>query len=112
MADYLTDLPSFTVRATNTLQVMLVSGEKLDFEAVSDVSVRRPDRVRTRRTGVAVNADFYYDGKTVTVFDRTTNFFTVNEAPPSIDGMLADCRICSVSKCPEPTYSIPTSTTG
>ena len=88
MADYLTGLRSFTVRATNTLQVMLVSGEKLDFEAVSDVSVRRPDGVRTRRTGVAGSADFYYDGKTVTVFDRTTKFFTVTEAPSSIDGML------------------------
>ena len=89
MAAYLTALPSFTVRATNTMQVMLVSGEKLDFEAVSDVSVRRPDRMRSRRSGVAVNVDFFYDGKTVTVFDRPTKFFTVTEVPPSLDGMVA-----------------------
>ena len=88
MAAYLTGLPSFTVRATNTLQVILVSGEKLDFEAVSEVSVRRPDRMRSRRAGVAGSADFFYDGRTVTIFDRGTKFFTVNQAPPSIDGML------------------------
>ena len=88
MSAYLTALPSFTVRATNTLQVMLVSGERLDFEAVSDVSVRRPDRMRSRRSGVAGSADFFYNGKTVTIFDRGTKFFTVNPAPPSIDGML------------------------
>ena len=88
MAAYLTALPSFTVRATNTLQVMLVSGEKLDFEAVSDVSVRRPDRMRSHRAGVVGSADFFYDGKTVTVLDRATKFFTVNQAPPSIDSML------------------------
>ena len=89
MAAYLTALPSFTVHATNTLQVILVSGEKLDFEAVSDVSVRRPDRMRSLRSGVAVNVDFFYDGKTVTVFDRPTKFFTVTEVPPSLDGMVA-----------------------
>ena len=88
MADYLTALPSFTVRATNTMQVMLVSGEKLDFVADSEVSVRRPDRMRSRRAGVAGSADFFYDGKAVTLFDRTTKFFTVNQAPPSIDHML------------------------
>src|SRR5262245_16275369 len=63
MAAYLTGLSAFTVRATNSLQVILLTGEKLDFEAVSDVTVRRPDRVRTRRSGVAGSGDFFYDGK-------------------------------------------------
>ena len=88
MGAYLTALPSFTVRATNTLQVMLVSGEKLDFEAVSEVSVRRPDRMRSHRAGVVGSADFFYDGKTVTVFDKTTKFFTVSQAPRSLDSLL------------------------
>ncbi len=88
MTAYLTGLPAFTVSATNTMQVILTSGQKLDFEAVSSVTVRRPDRIRTRREGVAVNADFYYDGKTVTVFDRTTKFYTQNDAPPTIDELL------------------------
>ena len=88
MAAYLTALPGFTLRATNTLQVMLVSGEKLDFEAVSDVSVRRPDRLRSHRAGVVGSADFFYDGKSVTVFDLGTKFFTVSQAPRSLDSLL------------------------
>ena len=88
MAAYLRALPSFTVHATNTLQVMLVTGEKLDFEAVSEVSVRRPDRMRSRRTGVVGSADFFYDGKTATIFDTATKFFTVNPVPSSIESML------------------------
>ncbi len=88
MGAYLAALPSFTLRATNTLQVMLVSGEKLDFEAVSEVSVRRPDRMRSHRAGVVGSADFFYDGKTVTVFDLATKFFTVSQAPRSLDSLL------------------------
>src|SRR5262245_25414793 len=90
MGAYLTALPGFTVRATNRLQVMLVSGERLDFEAVSEVSVRRPDRMRSHRTGVVGSADLFYDGKTVTVFDRSTKFFTVSQAPPSLDRLLPE----------------------
>ena len=88
MGAYLTALPSFTVRATNTLQVILVSGEKLDFEAVSEVSVRRPDRMRSHRAGVVGSADFFYNGRTVTVFDKGTKFFTVSQAPLSLDSLL------------------------
>ncbi len=86
MCDYVRGLQSFTVQALNTLEVILVDGEKLAFESVADVTVQRP-RIRSHRVGVD-EAEFLYDGKTLTVYSKKGNFYASQPAPPTLDAAM------------------------
>lgn len=90
MCDYLGRLPAFTVTATNTMEVVALNGQKLNFEATSDVTVLRPNRVRSRRVGVIDEADFYYDGSTMTLYieDGEQRFYGSREVPDDLDEAL------------------------
>jgi len=90
MFDYLGGLPAFTVTATNTMEVIALNGQKLNFEATSEVAVQRPNRVRSRRVGVLDEADFYYDGATMTlhVQDGDMDFYGSRAMPDDLDAAL------------------------
>ena len=92
MSDYLGGTKAFSVRASFRQEVVLVTGQKLEYESWSQVSVRRPDRLRTSRHGVLENIEFYYDGKTATLFRKEANFYAVEPVPPTVDGMFDAMR--------------------
>ncbi|HSN54149.1 MAG TPA: DUF2092 domain-containing protein [Candidatus Sulfomarinibacteraceae bacterium] len=90
MTDYLGSLQAFTVEARNSMEVVLVDGQKLDYEAASRVWVERPNRVRSQRTGVVDEADFFYDGSSMTLHVREgeVDFYGVAEMPDNLDEAL------------------------
>ena len=94
MFDYLDSLPAFTVEAKNTEEIVLVNGQKLSFEAVSHVTVERPNRVRSRRIGVLDEVDFYYDGTAITlsVQDGDLDYYATAPMPNDLDGALDALR--------------------
>ena len=57
----------FSVSTRNTLEAVLVSGQKLQFDHAAALSVRRPDRLRAERRGDLVDQVFYYGGKSLTL---------------------------------------------
>src|SRR5208282_2592231 len=82
MSDYLGSARAFTVRVSFSQEVVLLTGQKIEYESWSHLSLRRPNRFRAVRHGVLENLDFYYDGKTMTLFQRGPNFYAVEPAPP------------------------------
>jgi hypothetical protein len=94
MFDYLGSLPAFTVEAKNTEEIILVNGQKLDFEASSHVTVQRPNRLRSRRIGVLDEVDFYYDGAAITlrVKDGDVDYYATAPMPNDLDGALDAIR--------------------
>lgn len=90
MCDHLGSLPAFTVTARNTMEVVALNGQKLNFEATSAVTVARPNRVRSRRTGVLDETDFYYDGSRVTLYVRDGDmvFYGSRDMPDDLDDAL------------------------
>jgi hypothetical protein len=55
MTDYLGSLHSFSLDTQNTLEVVLESRQKIQFDFSSSVVVERPNKVRAERTGDLVN---------------------------------------------------------
>jgi len=53
-----------------------------------EASVRRPDRFRAESVGDTDNRQLFYDGKTITLMDRSKNFYTTIAAPPELDAAL------------------------
>jgi hypothetical protein len=85
MCDYLAAQKTFSVEAGHVLQAVLKSGEKLDFVADSDLTVQRPNKLRSDRLGEIAHVSFYYDGKDMTIFGRKVNMYATTPAPPTLD---------------------------
>ena len=85
MSDYLAGLKQFQVQTENTVEVLLKTGEKIQFDNPAKLSLQRPDKLRAERTENIVNQEFYYDGKTLTLYLKDSNYFATVSAPGSID---------------------------
>jgi hypothetical protein len=88
MCDYLKGLQQFSVQAEITEDVLLTSGQRIQYARSVEASVRRPDRFRAESVGDTDDRQLVYDGKTITLLDRSKNFYTTIAAPPEIDAAL------------------------
>jgi hypothetical protein len=88
MSEYLKSLQEFTLRTENTIDELALAGSKLQFGQTVDVFVKRPDRVRANAEGDLANQQFYFDGKSVTLFNRDKNVYATLEAPGTIEEAL------------------------
>jgi hypothetical protein len=86
--DFLARQPKFSVETRNTLEVVLTSGQKIQFDNSAKASVRRPDRLRAERTGDLVDQVFYYDGKSLTLHNPGERAYATTAAPATLEGML------------------------
>jgi hypothetical protein len=85
MSDYLAGLKEFSVQTENTLEVVLRSGEKIQYDSPAEASIQRPNKVWANRKGDIVNQEFYYDGKTLTLYSPDQMYYATVNAPPTID---------------------------
>jgi hypothetical protein len=92
MSSYLAGLEQFSIQTENTLEVVLRSGEKIQYGNPADALIQRPNKLRAERKGDIVNQEFYYDGKTLTLYHKDRNYYATVEAPPTIDEMIDFAR--------------------
>ena len=88
MTDYLGSLQQFTVHTQNTLEDLLESGHRVDFDVSANVIVRRPNKLRAERRGELIDQFFYYDGKTLTLYNPSDKVYATEPAPGTIEGVL------------------------
>ncbi len=88
MGAYLGSAEQFTFHADVTFDHVLPTGQKLQFGATEDVALQRPNGLYIEWSGDLGSRQFWYDGKTVTIYDPGTTFYGVDKAPPGIDDML------------------------
>jgi hypothetical protein len=92
MTDYLGGLKQFSVHTQNTLEDVLDSGQRVDFEVSASVIVSRPNKLRAERKGDLLNQIFYYNGKTLTLYNPSDKVYATEPAPGTIEGMLDFAR--------------------
>ena len=88
MSDYLKSLKSFTFRTENTIDEIALAGSKIQFGQTVDIYVRRPDRLRANAEGDLANQQFFFDGKSVTLFNKDKNVYATLKAPGEIQSAL------------------------
>jgi hypothetical protein len=89
MGAYIGSAEHFTFRADIIFDHVLPSGQKLQFSATENVALQRPSGLYVEWSGDLGDRQFWYDGKSVTLYDPDTPFYGVEEeAPAEIDGML------------------------
>jgi hypothetical protein len=89
---YLAGLKTLNVKGHGTLEVVLTSGQKLQFDHDVTLAVQRPDKLRAVRKGEVADQVFVYDGKTLSLYSPEQKFYATKEAPPTLEGMLDFAR--------------------
>jgi hypothetical protein len=94
MTDHLAQQKNFTLKAANTIEVVLVSGQKLQFDSASEVAVARPNKMQAARIGDLDQQAFVYDGQKLSVFSQNDGnpFYATVAAPPTLEGALDFAR--------------------
>ncbi len=90
MSNYLAGLHTYSFQVEEFFDETQADGQKLQLGNQRHMSVSRPDKIFGETEGDTVNSRFYYNGKTVTVFDRGQKTYAVENVPGTIDGMLDD----------------------
>jgi len=89
---YLGGLKAFGLESENSIEAVLVTGEKIQFDSEVSATVLRPNKMYAARAGELVNQEFFYDGSTVTLSDASHGFHASVEAPDTLEGMLDYAR--------------------
>ncbi len=87
-ADFLASQQRFSVETRNTLEIVLTSGQKIQFDHEARMWAQRPNKLRADRTGDLVEQSFYYDGKSLTLLNPGDKHFATVAAPGTLEEML------------------------
>ena len=88
MTDYLGGLKKFSLQTQVTLEDLLDSGHRIDFDISTRVIVSRPNQIRAERKGDIIDQIFYYDGKTLTLYNPSDKVYATVRAPGTIEDLL------------------------
>jgi hypothetical protein len=88
MGDYLAQAPFYSVSAEVWQDVRLGSGQLVQAGRTVDLQVRRPDRFHAEVRSARRNRGLFYDGKSLTLLDRSQNFYGNIAAPATLDAAL------------------------
>lgn len=87
---YLAELDQFTFHAEVVEDDTLNTGELVQFGRSVDVAVRRPDRMWADVKGERGHKRFWYDGRSVTLYDYVYGTYAQTTVPNTIDAALDD----------------------
>lgn len=85
MTDYLGNLKKLSVHTQNTVEDVLDSGHRVDFDISTTVTIRRPNKIHAVRKGEMIDQDFYYDGKTITLYNPSDKVYASEAAPGTFE---------------------------
>jgi len=92
MTTYMAGLKQFSARTENTIEVVTNDLQKVQFVAPASITVSRPDKLLAERRGDVVDQSFFYDGKSLTLYNPGSKHYATVPAPGSIDAMLEFAR--------------------
>jgi len=92
MTDRLGGLDQFSVSTQVTIEDVTDRDHRIDLDVSASVTIDRPNRVRSERRGDPIDQTFFYDGKTLTLFNPGENVYATEPAPETIEGLLDYAR--------------------
>lgn len=85
MSSYLAEAKAFSVNADIALDVVTDNGQKLQLSSFAKVVLERQNKFYIERKGNIVDAEFIFDGKTLTLHGKKRNVYAQIDVPGSID---------------------------
>ena len=88
MSGYIASLQEYSLEAETTLESVLDSGQKLMSIKQTQAAVKRPDKLRIARQGMAVDQEMFFDGKSFTLFGKRVGFYATVPAGPTLENVM------------------------
>jgi len=88
MGSALSALPSFALEAEESFDEIPTGQPRLLLTNLRRVAVQRPNRFAADAHGDSLNRSVWYDGRSLTVWDKTANSYSTVDMPDSIDDAL------------------------
>jgi len=92
MTDFVGSQQRFSLETVNSVEVVLDSGQKIQFTGGARTTVQRPNKLHSERVSDVMRQSLHYDGRSLTLVNPDDNFYATVPAPPTIDGMLDFAR--------------------
>lgn len=85
MSDYVANQQTIEFSFDSSIEVITPQLEKIQFTSSGEVLLNRPNKLKARRTGGYSDVELFFDGKTVSVFDKDENAYARFDGPVSLD---------------------------
>ncbi|PLU68287.1 hypothetical protein BMJ21_16975 [Sinorhizobium medicae] len=92
VSDYLAAQKAISFEYDANLQVVTNSDQRLGLASSGTVSLSRPDKVHTTRSGGFVDVESLFDGKTLTLLGKNVNKYTQVEIPGTVDHLVDELK--------------------
>jgi hypothetical protein len=92
MTDYVSSLKSFKVDGQSSDEVVTKDGHKFEVVSESQLSVTRPNMIKSEKMHGTNAMTFTDDGKSMTLHCKTDNTYATQEAPGSLDETIDKLR--------------------
>ncbi len=89
---YLGRQKQFSADTRSTIEMVVTSGQKLQFDNTVTMSVQRPNKLYAKRVGDLIDQVFYYDGKSLTLHNPSEKHYATVPAPGTLEEMLDFAR--------------------
>jgi hypothetical protein len=86
--DYVAAQQSITAKFDTDIEVITPDLQKIQFTSSGQLQLKRPDRLRFKRTGGYVDAEMIYDGKTLTLYGNNAKTYVQADDPGTIDHII------------------------
>jgi hypothetical protein len=92
MSDYLATQKSISFSYDANFQVVTSTSQKLGLASSGAVTLLRPDKVHTERTGGFVDVETLFDGKILTLLGKNVNKYAQIEIPGTVDQLIDELK--------------------
>jgi hypothetical protein len=92
MTDYMDKLKQFSVAVQSEIEDLYSPGHRVDYDLKARVTVKRPNKLLAVRTGETMSQSFFYDGKTLTLYNPVEKVYATQPAPETIEGAVTLAR--------------------
>ena len=85
-------LQQFSLESHSSIEVVLLTGQKIQFDSAAAGIFQRPDKMYAVRLGELEDQEFFYNGETLTLHQIDAGFYATVEVPDTLEGMLDFAR--------------------
>lgn len=88
MSDYMMAQNNVSFKYDTSLDIVTTDKQKLALTSSGTVKLNRPNKIRITRNGGFSNAEFIFDGKTMTLFGKNENVYAQLSEPGTVDHLV------------------------
>ena len=92
MSDYLSRQNAMSFSYDANFQVVTNAEQKLGLASSGSVTLSRPDKIHTTRSGGFVDVETLFDGKTLTILGKNANKYGQVDIPGTVDHLIDELK--------------------